>query len=45
MKRIYNQPAISVAQFETMSLMQASGEPAAPTTLSINPGQQTGKQL
>ena len=45
MKRIYNQPAISVAQFETMSLMQGSGEPAAPTTLTINPGKQTGKQL
>ena len=44
MKRIYNQPAISVAQFETMSLMQGSGEPA-PTTLTINPGKQTGKQL
>ena len=45
MKRIYNQPAISVAQFETMSLMQSSGEPAAPTTLTINPGKQTDKQL
>ena len=45
MKRIYNQPAISVAQFETMSLMQVSGDTAAPTTLSITPGKQTGKQL
>ena len=44
MKRIYNQPAISVAQFETMSLMQVSGDPA-PTTLSITPGKQTDKQL
>ena len=44
MKRIYNQPAISVAQFETVSLLQGSGEPA-PTPLSITPGKQTGTQF
>ena len=44
MKRIYNQPAIYVAQFESMNLMQASGEPAEPQTISIQPGT-TNKQL
>jgi hypothetical protein len=43
MKRIYNQPAIQVAQFETMPLMEVSSEPAGPVTLSIT-GQGTTTQ-
>ena len=45
MKRIYNQPAIHVAQFETMNLMQGSGDPSASQTLSFEPGKSTNKQL
>jgi len=44
MKRIYNQPAIQVAQFETMNLLQAVSEPAGPATLSIEPGKSTDTQ-
>ena len=44
MKRIYNQPTIQVAQFETMNLLQAVSEPGEPATLSIEPGKTTGTQ-
>ena len=45
MKSIYNKPAIHVAQFETMNLMQGSGDPSASQTLSFEPGKSTNKQL
>lgn len=41
-KKVYNQPAVVVAQFESTGLMQVSGS-AEPATISIQPGS-TNKQ-